>query len=488
MADNPPKKRKTTPSKSSDGGSIERAMPRNIDAERGVLGAILLDPKLCDDVATIIRPDDFYLDKHRRIYRCLLDMTAASSSVDLTLLVEQLRATNQLEEIGGEAYLAELMQSVQITAHATHYANIVAQNATRRNLIDACEEILNDAYAPEIQARELIANAEEKIFAVNDARSANALQSMQDLMTDVFHLIDLRADGKTDGVSTGFYDLDAIIGGLHPSELVIIAARPSMGKTAFATNIADFVAVERHIPVLFFSLEMAKTELALRMLCSRGHIPSERLRSNLSPQNMEKFNRAASALSSAPLYIDDSPSRTVAEIGAIARRLKRQQGLGLVIIDYLGLIEPDNSLDPRQEQVAKIARRLKALARELRVPVVCLSQLNRMTEMSKDNRPRLSHLRESGAIEQDADVVMFVHREEYYHTREDAEEKNLRGLAEIIVAKQRNGPIGDVKLVWKSQFTLFTNIAQGNDSDIGYDEEGFDDFSAYDDSNATSSF
>ncbi len=203
---------------------------------------------------------------------------------------------------------------------------------------------------------------------------------------------------------------------------------------------------------------------------------------------MEKFNRAASALSSAPLYIDDSPSRTVAEIGAIARRLKRQQGLGLVIIDYLGLIEPDNSLDPRQEQVAKIARRLKALARELRVPVVCLSQLNRMTEMSKDNRPRLSHLRESGAIEQDADVVMFVHREEYYHTREDAEEKNLRGLAEIIVAKQRNGPIGDVKLVWKSQFTLFSNIAQGNDSDIGYDEEGFDDFSAYDDSNATSSF
>ena len=248
MADNPPKKRKTTPSKSSDGGSIERAMPRNIDAERGVLGAILLDPKLCDDVATIIRPDDFYLDKHRRIYRCLLDMTAASSSVDLTLLVEQLRATNQLEEIGGEAYLAELMQSVQITAHATHYANIVAQNATRRNLIDACEEILNDAYAPEIQARELIANAEEKIFAVNDARSANALQSMQDLMTDVFHLIDLRADGKTDGVSTGFYDLDAIIGGLHPSELVIIAARPSMGKTAFATNIADFVAVYALLP------------------------------------------------------------------------------------------------------------------------------------------------------------------------------------------------------------------------------------------------
>ncbi len=485
MADNPPKKKKTTSSKSSDGGAVDRALPCNIDAERGVIGAILLDPNLCDDVATIVRPNDFYLDKHRRIYRALVEMSASSQGIDLTLLVEQLRSSNELEEIGGEAYLAELMQSVQVTAHATHYANIVAQNAMRRSLIGAAEDILNRAYSPEFQARELVAHAEEKIFAVNDARSSNALQSMRDLMPEVFELVDKRASKETDAVDTGFIDLNNILGGFHPSELIIIAARPSMGKTAFATNIADFVAVHQKIPVLFFSLEMAKTELALRMICARGRIKSQCFREELSPQNAEKFNRSAMALSSSPLYIDDTPSRTVAEIGAIARRLKRQQGLGLIIIDYLGLIEPDNSLDSRQEQVAKIARRLKGLARELQVPVVCLSQLNRMTEQSKDSRPRLNHLRESGAIEQDADVVMFVHREEYYLTEEQAEEKGMKGIAEIIVAKQRNGPIGDVKLVWKSEFTLFTSISHADESDF-YDEQSqalseFQQFSGSDD-------
>lgn len=458
----------------------DRAMPNNLEAERGVLGAILLDPHLCDDVATIIRPGDFYLDKHRRIYKSLLDMNAESKGVDLTLLVEQLRSTNELEEVGGEAYLAELMQSVQVTAHAIYYAKIVAQNATRRALIETCENILNDAYAPEIQPKELVAHAEEQIFAINDARASNALVPMRSLLQDVFHLIDRRAEGEVDGVSTGFYDLDNMLGGLHGSELIIVAARPSMGKTAFATNIADYVAVETREPVLFFSLEMAKTELALRMLCARGRISGQRLRGKLSSQDSEKFNRAASALGDAPLFIDDTPSRTVAEIGAVARRLKRQQGLGLIVIDYLGLIEPDNSLDSRQEQVAKIARRLKGLARELNVPVLCLAQLNRMTEMMKDNRPRLSHLRESGAIEQDADVVMFVHREEYYHTQEEVKEKKLKGLAEIIVAKQRNGPVGDVKLAWRSKYTLFCNFTDLEDEGEAYDEDGvFNDFAGY---------
>ena len=471
MADKAPKKKKKTAPTSSDVDSVERALPCNIDAERGVIGAILLDPQLCDDVATIVRPNDFYLDKHRRIYRALVEMSASSQGIDLTLLVEQLRASNELEEIGGEAYLAELLQSVQVTAHATHYANIVAQNATRRALIAAAEDILNRAYSPEFQTRELVAHAEEKIFAVNDERSSNSLQSMRELMPTVFELVDKRASGETDAVDTGFQDLNRILGGFHPSELIIIAARPSMGKTAFATNIADFVAVQKQTPVLFFSLEMAKTELALRMICARGRIKGQCFREELSSQNAEKFNHAAMTLSSSPLYIDDTPSRTVAEIGAIARRLKRQLGgLGLVVIDYLGLIEPDNSLDPRQEQVAKIARRLKGLARELQVPVVCLSQLNRMTEQSKDSRPRLNHLRESGAIEQDADVVMFVHREEYYLTEEQAEEKGMKGIAEIIVAKQRNGPIGDVRLRWISEFTLFTGISHADESDF-YDEQ-----------------
>ncbi|MCF0233385.1 MAG: replicative DNA helicase, partial [Thermoguttaceae bacterium] len=322
----------------------------------------------------------------------------------------------------------------------------------------------------------LLAQAEEKIFAINDDRGATTLRPMDELMQDVFRLIDARASGEVDGVSTGFIDLDRMLGGLHGSELIILAARPSMGKTAFATNIADYVAVETRRPTLFFSLEMARTELALRMLCARGRISGERLRGALPQSDQRKFNEAASSLSGAPLYIDDSPSRTVAEIGAVARRLKRQEGLGLIIIDYLGLVEPDNPADPRQEQVAKIARRLKGLARELNVPVLCLSQLNRMTEQMKDNRPRLSHLRESGAIEQDADVVMFVHREEYYHSKEEAEEKGLTGVAAIIVAKQRNGPVGTVKVAWVSKYTLFGNLSEET-APGEYDE--FDDFADF---------
>lgn len=464
------------------GSVLDLVPPHDLEAERGVVGAILLDPRLCDDVATIARPDDFYLEANRRVYRRLLEMNAESTGIDLTLLVDRLRGSGELEEVGGEAYLAELMGSVQVAAHATQYAEIVQKNATRRRLIETSERILRDSYSPEFEPKELVAQAEERIFAIGDERGSTRLQPMNELMQDVFRLVDARSSGDLDGVPTGFIDLDRMLGGLHGSELLILAARPSMGKTAFATNIADYVAVEARQPVLFFSLEMAKTELALRMLCGRGRIPGERLRGALSQKDQANFNRAASTLSQVPLYIDDTPSRTVTEIGAVARRLKRQEGLGLIVIDYLGLIEPDNSADPRQEQVAKIARRLKGLARELNVPVLCLAQLNRMAEMTKDNRPRLSHLRESGAIEQDADVVMFVHREEYYHSKEEAEEKGLKGVAEIIVAKQRNGPVGDVKLAWIGKYTLFCNLS-ANEEPGSYEE--FDnfggDFNQYDD-------
>ncbi|MDO5308593.1 MAG: replicative DNA helicase [Planctomycetia bacterium] len=451
-----------------------RALPNNVDAERGVIGALLIDPQLCDDVSTIVRPNDFYLDQHRRIFSRLLAMRAESTGVDLTLLVESLRAAGELEEVGGEAYLAELMTSVQVVAHASYYAQIVAQNSMRRRLIESCEKILNDAYAPEVQPKELVAQAEERIFAINDERNVGQIVPMNSLLQDVFRYIDALANDDVNGVTTGFTDLDHMLGGLHGSELIILAARPSMGKTALAANIADHVAVNMRQPVLFFSLEMARTELALRILCARGRINSKKLRISLSNEDNTRFNKAASELSSAPLYIDDSPSRTVTEIGAVARRLKRQEGLGLIVIDYLGLIEPDNPLDPRQEQVAKIARRLKGLARELDVPVLCLAQLNRMTEMTKDNRPRLAHLRESGAIEQDADVVMFVHREEYYCTKQEVDDRNIKGVAEIIVAKQRNGPVGDVKLAWLSEFTLFANQAQGEDMGANYDEFYYD--------------
>ncbi len=465
--------KKTTRQPEKGGAAFDRQPPYNLEAERGVLGAILLDPRLCDDVAVIVSPNDFYLERHRRVYRRLLAMTASSSGIDLTLLVEELRASGELVEIGGEAYLAELMTSVQVTAHAVHYAKIVQQNAIRRQVIEACEKSLEEAYSPEIQPKELVARAEEKIFSINENRLGGETMSMNELIPLVQELVEKREEGVLDGVSTGFVDLDRMIGGLHGSELIILAARPSMGKTALAANIADQVAVEQREPTLFFSLEMAKTELALRFICARGRIPGDHMRGSLSRSNQDKFNLAASQLVASPLYIDDSPSRTVAEIGAIARRLKRQVGLGLIVIDYLGLIEPDNPLDPRQEQVAKRARRLKGLARELNAPVLCLAQLNRMAEQTKDNRPRLSHLRESGAIEQDADVVMFVHREEYYLTKEQAEEKHLQGVAEVIVAKQRNGPVGDVKLAWLSRYTLFCGYSNSDP------DEYVDDFGDY---------
>ncbi len=269
--------------------------------------------------------------------------------------------------------------------------------------------------------------------------------------------------GGIGGMPTGITDLDSLIGGLHESELVIIAGRPSMGKTALAANIADHVAIETGQTTLFVSLEMSRLELAERMLCSHGRINGHKLRNGfISPMDRKKLVEASSNMSKAPLFIDDSPSRTMTEISATSRRLKRREGLKLIVIDYLQLIDPDNSKDPRQEQVAKIARRLKGLARELKVPVICLAQLNRQAEVTRDNRPRLSHLRESGAIEQDADVVMFVHRDEYYQTN-DEDKARFAGQADIIIAKQRNGPVGDVKVAWQQDYTRFENLARATE-------------------------
>ena len=442
---------------------FDRLPPHNLDAERGVLGAILLNPMVCDDIAEIVRDSDFYAESNKIIFKHLITMHSSGSGIDVMLLVEHLKTAGDFEAAGGEAYLAELMTSVHVTAHAEHYAKIVRDKAVLRELIDTSAGILHDAYEPEHTPRELVGKAEERIFAINDARSSQAIR-MHDVLFETMRIIEARMEhGGADGIRTGFTEIDTMTGGLHGSELLILAARPSMGKTAFATNIADHVAVDQKKTTIFFSLEMARVELAQRMLCSRGRIDAHKMRANfISPADRQTLVKAAGELSTAPLYIDDSPSRTVTEIAAVARRIKRQEDLGLIVIDYLGLIEPDNPADPRQEQVAKIARRLKGLARELNVPVLCLSQLNRATEMTKDNRPRLSNLRESGAIEQDADVVMFVHREEYYHKREESEEMGVLGQAEIIVAKQRNGPVGDVKLAWISEYTLFANLAEAD--------------------------
>ncbi len=416
---------------------------------------------MCDDVALILRADDFYADAHQKLYAHMIAMHDQGNRIDAMLLSERLKQAGEFEVVGGVAYLAEISQSVPVAAHAVYYAKIVREKATLRSLIHASTEILRDAYDPTLDPREMLGRAEETIFALHDQRSTDQVANMHDVLVEAFQQIDRRMErGGATGVPTGFSDLDSMTGGLHESELIILAARPSMGKTALATNIVEYATVEAQSATLFVSLEMSRLELAQRMLCARGKIDGKKFRNNfLSGQDHENLLKASAELSKSPLFIDDTPSRTVTEISACARRLKRKAKLGLIVIDYLQLIEPDNSKDPRQEQVARIARRLKGLARELSVPVLCLAQLNRQAEATKETRPKLSHLRESGAIEQDADVVMFIHREEFGMTREEAQEKEVAGLADLIIAKQRNGPTGDLKLTWLSQFTRFENAA-----------------------------
>jgi replicative DNA helicase len=452
---------------------LDRLPPQSLEAERGVVGSLLLDPQLCDEVALLLRSEDFYADANQRLYRHLFALHDEGKRVDITLLVERLKQAGEYEAIGGAAYLAEVAQSVPYAHNAPHYAQIVRDKATVRELIHAATEILRDAWDPGYEPRQLIGDAEERIFSVYDRRSNDRITHIQDLLIEAFDRIDARlARGQGDAISTHFTDLDNLTGGLHPSEFIVLAARPSMGKTALATNIAENVAIVSRVPVLFVSLEMSRLELAQRLLCSQGSIDGSKFRSGfISAAEREKLMEAAGKLSQSPLFIDDTPSRTVTEIAACARRLKRREKLGLVVIDYLQLIQPDDPRDPRQEQVAKMARRLKALARELQIPIIVLAQLNRQVEASgrEEHRPRLSHLRESGAIEQDADVVMFVHREEYYHTREKADELGITGQGLLILAKQRNGPTGDVKLQWSSQYTRFSNFS----------EKPYEEFSGY---------
>jgi replicative DNA helicase len=454
---------------------LDRLPPQNLDAEKGVLGSMLLDPNLCDDVALMVRPDDFYADANQKLYASLLAMHEEGSRIDVTLLMERLRGTGDLEAVGGAAYLAEVVHSVPYAANAVYYAEIVRNKATLRALIHASTEILRDAYEPTLDPQEMVSRAEQTIFAVHDKRTTDQIINIHDLLLEAFDRIDARMEhGEGVGVPTGFQDLDNLTGGMHDSEFVVLAARPSMGKTALATNIAEYVAIDANVPTLFVSLEMARLELAQRMLCSQGRIDANKFRSGfLSKDDKSKLVEASAKLGKAPMFIDDTPARTCTEIAACARRLKRKQNLGLVVIDYLQLIQPDDPRDPRQEQVAKMARRLKGLARELKIPVLCLAQLNRQTEQGKEShRPRLSHLRESGAIEQDADVVMFIHREEYYHTREEAQEKGIAGQADVIVAKQRNGPTGDVKLAWFDKYTRFENLSQKPYEEFGEYQEG----------------
>ena len=455
---------------------IQRQLPRNLEAEKAVLGSILLLPQVFDEVALIIRPDDFYDDANRTMFMHLLQMHDGGQQLDPMLLVERLRSADQYEAIGGAAYIAELGSIVPTAAHAEYYAKIVADKSVLRALIHAGTDILHDAYDPTADTREMLSKAEEKVFGILESKGGAELAAISDVLQQSLDRLDSRMDqsNQSGGLETGFEDFDQLTGGLQNSELIILAARPSMGKTALAMNIAEHAAMQARAPVLFVSLEMSAIELGDRLLCSVAEVNGQRLRNGtITGDERRQLVQSAAEISQAPLFIDDSPSRTMTEIAANARRMKRREGLGLIVIDYLQLIDPDNPRDPRQEQVAKIARRLKGLARELEVPVLCLAQLNRQVESTRDNKPQLSHLRESGAIEQDADVVMFVHREEYYQTNEEDRER-FRGEADLLIRKQRNGPVGDVKLAWIHDFTRFRSFSQKPYEEFeAYGETGF---------------
>jgi len=448
---------------------LERQPPCNVQAECCVLGSILLLPDVCDDVALTLRPNDFYDDANRTLFDRMIRMHDAGRKIDAALLVEELKKDGAYDDIGGSAYLARIADSVPSAAHAVYYAKIVREHAMSRLLIEASTETLRDAYDSGRSAVELISQAEQRVFSILEGRGAASFSNLRDILHEAMDRLDARMKGEhlTGVVETGFSDLDHLVGGLHASELVILAARPSMGKTALALNVAENVAINQQIPVLFVSLEMSSLELGDRLLCSLARVNGRRVRNGtLSQEDRLRLVDKAGQISESPLFVDDSPARTVTEIAAAARRIKRREKqLGLIVIDYLQLIEPDNSDDARQEQVAKIARRLKGLARELEVPVLCLAQLNRQAEATRDNRPRLSHLRESGAIEQDADVVMFVHREDYFLSKAELDQQQVEHShkegteAQIIVAKQRNGPTGDVELLWHKEYTRFVNLA-----------------------------
>ena len=475
------KSRKPNLSAPVDLSVFEKAPPHDLDAERAVLGALLRYPELCDDVVMILRnPEDFYHDVHQRIYRQIKEMHSNNSAIDLLLLGNNLRASNELDLIGGPSFLGELMTAVPISVHTVSYAKIVREKALLRNLINTGSEIVRDAYDPSTPVKDLLNKAASKMTELCENQTTNQVTDMAALMTDLIEHIALKEQGLVDGIGTGFVDLDNLIEGFHQDELIILAARPSVGKTALALNIVEHIAITDKKTVLFVSLEMGKLDLAKRLICSRSKVDGQKLRKRLlSREEYDRFTDVASDLGTTPLYIDDTPDRTVSEISAVARKLKRKSDLQLIVIDYIGLITPENTEEPRQEQVAKIARRLKLLARELHVPVLCLAQLNRQAATEgKDEWPRLSQLRESGAIEQDADVVMFIHRrdmgmtDEEITAKESKTQKDVRDMADLIVAKQRNGPTGHIELVFKKEWARFCSALERR-------EQGYDDFNTY---------
>jgi replicative DNA helicase len=437
----------------------ERLLPQSRDAERSVLGSILRDPPLLGDVVQVVRSEHFYADAHQKIFNAMVKLQDDQIPIDLVMLAEHFKEQKLLEDIGGYPYLAELWEAAPTAANAVYYAQIVRDKAIVRNLIHSSTEILRDAYDQSQPADDLLEQAERRILDIAQMGITGQTFPLDKVLDAAFDRIDQRHSHENltvSGIATGFSDLDEITAGLQNSELVIIAARPSVGKTAFSLNLARHMIVNEKVPVFFVSLEQSRLELAERLLCCQAQVDSHKLRKGyLGSEDMQKLIGAGSILRRGRLFIDDSPGQGMLRIAANARRLKLQHQIKVIMIDYLQLIEPDDRRPPRQEQVANISRRLKHLARELQIPVVAMAQVNRASEDRTDHRPRLSDLRESGSIEQDADTVMMLHRPGLYEPDKD------QGLFEILIAKQRNGPTGEINLTYLKQFMRFENRADG---------------------------
>ena len=437
---------------------LTRSAPQNISAEQATLGSILLEKDSILNCIEILHWEDFYKSAHQIIYKCALNLFEKNQAVDLVTLTEELQKKKQLDEVGGASYLATLMSSVPTAANVFYYAKIVEEKAILRKLINHATQIVSMGYEEQEEARVLLDKAENLIFDVSQQKIKNFFSPIKDLLTESFEKIeDLYHSGNfITGVPTGFVQLDELTTGFQPSELIIVAGRPSMGKTAFCMNIAQFTAMQHKIPVAIFSLEMAKSQIVQRMLCSEARIDTHALRRGIMPEeDWPKLSLAAGRLSAAPIFIDDSAGISPLEIKAKARRLKAQHDLGLILIDYLQLIQTGLRVENRQQEISQISRSLKGLARELNIPVVAVSQLSRAVELRSNQRPRLSDLRESGALEQDADVVAFIYREEYYKPK-----SSKKGIAEVIISKQRNGPTGTIELAFLKEYTRFENLAR----------------------------
>jgi replicative DNA helicase len=447
---------------------LEKIPPQSLEAEQAALGAMLLERDAIAAAVELLHVEDFYRESHRLIFQGILELYNRHEPVDLITLGEWLKAHDALETVGGTLFLTTIMSQVPTAAGITHYCGIIRVKSVQRALIKAADEIMNAAYQGDKELADLIDESQQKIFAISERTISSGFVRLQDLVKEQIYTIDEShaSDAPpSSGISTGFTDIDAITAGLHPSELVVLAARPSMGKTAIALNIARNVALNEQQTVAIFSIEMAKEQLALRILCSEAGVNQDAVRhSFLTDEDMMRLAQGVEKLWNCPIFIDDSPMISVLEMRGKARRLKAEHGLGVIIVDYLQLMHTGGRVENRTQEISQIARGLKALAREMKVPVIAISQLSRQVETRSPRRPQLSDLRESGAIEQDADLVAFLYRPAYYGDDElkrvGLDPERDTNVTEFIVAKQRNGPVNTIRLVWRSEYGLFGDYAQ----------------------------